>query len=189
MKTKSILFVAIAMIASSVAFADEPSAPKLVVLSQKESGLFKVIYENAKSNKVKMTILDANGQAIYSESLKVTDGFILPVNFKGMATGEYTIEVADEKGKQIQRVVYGAAKGVQRIHVAKLNPNDSKYLLSVEKEGDINVRIFDGANNVVHDQNVNVKGSLGLVYNLTAVSGAPTFEVTDNTGAVKTIKY
>jgi hypothetical protein len=34
-----------------------------------------------------------------------------------------------------------------------------------------------------------VSGSFGLVYNLKQVAGTPTFEVTDKTGNVKTIKY
>lgn len=187
MKTKSILLAAM-MLISVAALADEPGSPKLVVLSQKESGLYKVIYENPKSSKVKMTILNSDGEALYSESIKVTEGFILPVNFKGLAPGEYSIEVADGTAKQTQKVSYLAAKG-QNIHVAKLTNEANKYLLSVANQGAINVRILDGANNIVHEQSLNVEGNLGLVYNLKSVSGTPTFEVTDNAGTVKTIKY
>jgi hypothetical protein len=188
MKTKSILLLAVVFI-STVALADEPGAPKLVVLSQKEAGLFKVIYDNPKSKQVRMTILNSSGEALYTESIKVTDGFILPVNFKGMTPGEYSIEVTDGSAKQVQKVSYLNADKAQRIHVAKLTNDANKYLLSVANEGSINVRILDGANNLIHDQNVNVNGSLGLVYNLKAIQGAPTFEVTDQSGVVKTIKY
>ncbi len=178
-----------AVLMSTVALADEPGTSKLVVLSQKEAGLFKVIYENPKTKQVKMTILNSDGVALYSESIKVTDGFILPVNFKGMTPGEYSIEVADGTAKQVQKVSYLNSVSAQRIHVAKLTNEANKYLLSVANEGSINVRILDGANNIIHDQNVTVNGSLGLVYNLKAVVGAPTFEVTDQSGTVKTIKY
>lgn len=188
MKTKSILLAAM-MLISVAALADEPGSPKLVVLSQKESGLYKVIYENSRTSKVKMTILDSNGDALYTESIKINEGFILPVNFKGLAPGEYSIEVADGSAKQTQKVSYLANTRTQSIHVAKLTNEANKYLLSVANEGAINVRILDGANNIIHDQNVNVDGSIGLVYNLKSVSGAPTFEVTDNAGNVKTVKY
>ena len=187
MKTKSILLAM--MLISVAALADEPGSPKLVVLSQKESGLFKVIYENPKSSRVKMTILNSDGDALYSESIKVNDGFILPVNFTGLAAGEYSIEISDGTGKQIQKVSYATSVSAQRIHVAKLTNEANKYLLSVASQGAINVRILDGANNIIHDQNVNVDGPLGLVYNLKSVSGTPTFEVTDNSGNVKTVKY
>jgi hypothetical protein len=188
MKTKSILLAALVMI-SSVALADEPGSPKLVVLSQKESGLFKVIYENPKTSKVKMTILNSDGDALFTESIKATDGFILPVNFKGMTPGEYSIEVTDGSTTQIQKVSYITSAKAQNVHIAKLSNEANKYLLSVASEGAINVRILDGANNIIHDQNVSVNGPVGLVYNLKAVTGAPTFEVTDNAGNVKTIKY
>lgn len=188
MKTTSILFAAMMMI-SAVALADEPAAPKLVVLNQKESGLFKVIYENAKTSKVKMTILNSNGDALYSESIKVTDGFILPVNFKGLTPGEYSIEIADGTAKQTQKISYVESAKAQRIHVAKLSNDANKYLLSVANEGAINVRILDGSNNIVHEQNITVDGNLGLVYNLKSINGAPTFEVTDGQGNVKTVKY
>jgi hypothetical protein len=187
MKTKSILLIA-AVLISSVALADEPGSPKLVVLSQKESGLYKVIYENPKTSKVKMTILNSDGDAIYAESIRVEDGFILPVNFKGMTPGEYSIEVADGTGKQVQKVNYVTSAKAQRIHVAKLDAAN-KYLLSVASQGVINVRILDGANNIIHEQDLTVDGGFGLVYNLKGIEGNPTFEVTDPSGAVKTIRY
>jgi len=188
MKTKSLILAAMVLI-SSVALADEPGAPKLVVLGQKESGLFKVIYENSKTSKVTMTILNSNGDALYTESIKVNEGFILPVNFKGMTPGEYQIQITDGGTKQTKTLSYLTSAKAQRIHVAKLTKEANKYLLSVASEGDVNVRILDGANNIIHDQNVNVNGAVGLVYNLKAVTGAPTFEVTDGDGITKTIKY
>jgi hypothetical protein len=188
MKFKSILVAAMMMISVAV-LADEPASPKLVVLSQKESGLFKVIYENAKNSKVKMTILNSDGEALYTEQIKVTEGFILPVNFKGMTPGEYSIEITDGAAKAIQKVTYISSAKAQTIHVAKLSSDANKYLLSVASEGSINVRILDGANNIIHEENVDVDGTFGVVYNLKSVAGAPTFEVTDNEGNVKTIKY
>lgn len=186
MKTKSMIIAALVLI-SSVAFADEPGAPKLVVLSQKESGLYKVIYENSKTNRVKMTILNSDGEALYNESIKVKEGFILPVNFKGMTPGEYSIEVTDGSAKQVQKVTYAESnQPAQRIHVAKLTNETNKYLLSVASQGVINVRILDGASNIIHSEAITVPGTLGVVYNLKGVEGNPTFEVTDATGVVKT---
>jgi len=48
----------------------------------------------------------------------------------------------------------------------------------------IHINIFDGSNNLVHSENVAIDGDFGKVYNLTAVSGVPTFEVTDKTGNI-----
>ncbi len=188
MKTKSILLAAMVLV-SAVAFADEPATSKLVVVSQKEAGLFKVIYENPKTTKVKMNIINSNGETLFTESLKVADGFILPVNFRGMKPGEYSIEVVDGSAKQVQKVSYGLPAASQRVHVARLTNEANKYLLSVANDGAINVKIIDGSNNVIHEQTLNVNGAVGLVYNLKAVEGTPTFEVTDGNGNTKVVRY
>ena len=191
MKTKDVILTAlVALFVSVLAFAKDPGSPKIVVVNQK-SGVFKVIYQGSKSSKVTMRILSATGAEVFSESLGVVEnGFVRPVNFKGMTPGEYTIEIADNEGKQIQKVAYTNETSIKSVHVARL-AEANKYLLAVANKGseEINVKIFDGSNNLVHDKNMTVTGSFGLVYNLKQVAGTPTFEVTDKTGSVRTIKY
>jgi hypothetical protein len=187
MNTKSIVVAAFALI-SSVALANEPGNPRVVVISQKQSGTFKVIYEGEKTGNVQMNISNAAGKVIFSETIKGVDGFIRPVNFMGMEPGEYSIEVIDAKGKQIQKVTYVNENVVKNVHVAKI-ADEGKYLLAVANQDaeQINVKIFDGTNQLVHNENLTVSGNLGLVYNLKNVTGTPTFEVTDKTGNVRTI--
>jgi hypothetical protein len=187
MKTKSILVAAIAMVAS-VAFAQESNST-VAVVSQKQTGTFKVIYSGTES-KVKMNIRNTEGETVFAETISGVNGFIRPVNFTGLEFGEYTIEIADATGKQAQKVNYQSAAVANSIHVAKLS-GENKYLLAVANKGSeqVNVKIYDGENNLIHSQNLTVTGDLGLVYNLKKVNGTPTFEVTDNSGTVKTVKY
>ena len=107
-----------------------------------------------------------------------------------MDAGEYTIEVSDASGKQVSKVNYEIEQTVNMVHVAKI-AGDNKYLLAVAKgsKDEFNVKIFDGASNLVHNENLVVNGDFGLVYNLKDVAGIPTFEVTDKTGNTKVIKY
>ncbi len=191
MKIKNVILTAlVALFVSVLAFAKDPGSPKVLVVNQK-SGIFKVIYKGSTSAKVTMRILSATGVEVFSESLGVVEnGFVRQVNFKGMTPGEYTIEIADNGGKQIQKVAYTNETSVSSVHVARL-AESNKYLLAVANKGseEINVKIFDGSDNLIHDENMTVTGSFGLVYNLKQVAGAPTFEVTDKTGNVRTIKY
>lgn len=189
MKTKSML-VAVMMLVSVVTFGKDPVTPRLVVVTQKSTGTFKVIYEGEKKGSVKLNILDANGTLVFTETMKSVDGFIRPVNFSQMAPGAYTIEIVDANGKSVQAINYATATSTTNVHVAKI-AEEGKYLLAVANSGaeEINVKIFDGSYNLVHNESVVVKGSLGLVYNLKKVAGNPTFEVTDNTGVTKTVKY
>ena len=143
-----------------------------------------------KAGRVNLKISNQDGAVVFNESVTGVNGFIRPVNFKGMAAGEYTIEVADASGKQIQKVNYEIEQTVSMVHIAKI-AGDNKYLLAVAKESneEFNVKIFDGSRNLVHDENLVANGNLGLVYNLKDVAGIPTFEVTDKTGNTKVIKY
>lgn len=188
MKAKLVLVMAISLM-GSVVFAQESANPKFVVVSQGNSGLYKVIYDNPGASKVKMNIYRSNGEKIFGEALNV-EGFVRTVNFKGMYSDKYTIEVTDNGGKHVETVAYGPAS-TTNIHVARLDKESNKYLLSVANgnSAEINVRILDGENNVVHTQNLAVTGSVGLVYDLARVQGSPTFEVGDNTGVYRTIKY
>lgn len=189
MKTKNVvLSVLVTMFVSALAMANEPGNPKVVVVSQK-SGVFKVIYKGRNVGKVSMKIFNAQGQEVFAEIIKGMNGFMRPVNFEGMEPGEYTIEIADQNGKQIQKISYRNETSVKSVHVTKIADED-KYLLAIANKGSeqINIRIYDGASNLVHDENMTITGNFGLVYNLKQVAGTPTFEVTDKTGNIKVIK-
>lgn len=173
---------------TGVAVAADPVGPKVVIVNLKETGVFKVIYEGAQVGKVNLRIANEDGVILFRETISNVDGFIRPINFKSLEAGEYTIEVSDSFGKFVQKVNYRTEQSVSAIHIAKI-AGDSKYLLSVEKGKNINVKIYDGLDNLVHSENRLVDGNLSLVYNLKGVAGVPTFEVTDNAGKTKVIKF
>jgi hypothetical protein len=187
MKAKLILAMAISLMGSA-AFAQESANPKFVVVSQSTPGVYKIIYDNPGAKKTKMVIYGSNGETVFSEALNV-EGFVRAVNFKGMYSGTYTIVIADNTGSYKQTVAYSTSPS--SVHVARLNKESNKYLLSVANQSpaEISVRILDGDNNVVHTQSLAVNGSVGLVYDLASVQGAPTFEVGDNSGNFRTIRY
>jgi len=179
----------VAWITGSTLAAD-PVGPKVVVVNQKESGMFKVIYEGAKAGRVNLKITNQDGVIVFNESVAGVNAFIRPLNFNGMDAGEYNIEVSDASGKQVTMVNYQIEQTVGAIHVSKI-AGGNKYLFAVASGANeaINVKIFDGSSNLVHNENFLVNGSFGLVYNLKDVVGVPTFEVTDKTGTTKVIKY
>lgn len=169
--------LAAVIVSSAFALATTPGS-KVAVLNQANSGVYKVIYEGVTAGKVTLKIYDNNSNVIFSETKKGLSKFILPLNFKGLEQGEYSIEVADETGAQIQKVNYTTTEAVvaaKSIHITKLQ--DGKYLMSAATEGNINVQIFDGNDNLVHNENLVVNGKLGMVYNLKNVQGQPTFLV------------
>ncbi|HNT51378.1 MAG TPA: hypothetical protein PKK67_12370 [Cyclobacteriaceae bacterium] len=187
MKTKSIVLAFVMAFGSVAAIAADPVGPKLVVVSQKDPATFKVIYEGLQTSKLTLRILDSEGQKVATETISGVESFMRTVNFAGMTAGEYTIEVAGANGKQTQKVSYQPVTDESAIHISKLAA-DSKYLLAVANAKEVNVKIYDGFNTLVHDQNVAVNGSIGLVYDLSKISGSPKFEVSTATGT-KVVNY
>ncbi len=203
MKTKNVvLTVAAVIVASAFAFAAEPTS-KIVVVNQNNSEIFKVIYEGTTAGKVTLKVYDSKGNELLAETTRGLSKFMRPVNFAGMESGEYSIEITDANGTQAKKVNYKISSkaaeienlsvknesSIKSVHITKLQ-GEGKYLMSVITDGTkkINVRIFDATENLLHNESVTVNGSIGLVYNLKEVQGQPTFLVVDNTGNKKVVK-
>ena len=183
MKTKSVLLAVMMMGASLVALANEPGNPRVRVVNQKESGIYRLIYAGGNSGNVKLNILDDAGQVLFNETIKSKEGFIRSLNFTHVTPGEYTVEVENDGQKEVSKVSYmTSARPSQHVHVAKAAEGKYLFVVSNVVEESINVKIYDGAHHVVYDEMVNVNGSYGIVYNLEQVTGNPVFEVTTKAG-------
>ena len=129
MKTKLMLSALLVAWITGSTLAADPVGPKVVVVNQKESGMFKVIYEGAKAGRVNLKITNQDGVIVFNESVAGVNAFIRPLNFNGMDAGEYNIEVSDASGKQVTMVNYQIEQTVGAIHVSKI-AGGNKYLFS-----------------------------------------------------------
>jgi len=191
MKTKSVLLAVMMMSASLVALANEPGNPRVKVVNQKESGIYRLIYAGGKSGDVKMNILNDAGQVLFSETIKSSEGFIRSLNFKGMTPGQYTVKIDNGGVTEVSTVNHLTATQTTSGYVRLAKTGETgKYLLAVSNamEESMTVKIYDGSNNLVHDEMLKVDGSYGVVYNLKDISGVPTFEVTNKAGVTTILK-
>lgn len=191
MKTKSLYIAALLLIGATFnSIAKDESTAGIAVVSSKGSQVVKVIYKGENAGKVKLSILDASSKVIFSETRSNTEGFILPLNFAGLAYGEYTVLVTDANGTKSEKIDYQPAQTTNIIHVAKIDDN-GKFLLSVSKGGsqNVNVKIYDSFNNLVHDGNSDVAGDFAQVYVIKNYSGTCTFQVSDDNGGSKTVSF
>jgi hypothetical protein len=186
------LFIAALIIVSTVASAagkDEPRKTGMAIVPVKGSEVFKVIYKGETIGRVKLNIYNSNSEVILTQTMNGVEGFICPVNFKGLESGEYTIELIDATGKKAEKVSYLPKKNLKNVHVSRLLNQNGKFLLAVSNEGqsEINVNIFDANDNLVHTEKKQISGDFAQVYKLK--DGSYTFEVSDVTGATKTIRF
>lgn len=193
MKTKSLFIAAVATVLSLTAFGnEEPSNSKgLAVVPVKGSEVFKVIYKGEAVGKVRLNVYNQASELVFTESISGLDGFIRPLNFNGLKAGEYTLEIIDAAGKKVERVNYQPNKSSKYVHISKVADEEGKFLIAVSGTGkeEINVRIYDSASNLVHNESKVIDGNYAQVYNIKKITGAVTFQVTDNAGNVKTVSF
>ena len=189
MKTKS-LFVAIAMVIAVSSFGNEvPAGKGLAVVPVKGSEVIRVIYKNDVAGKVKLNIYNTSSELVFSETFYGTDGFIRPLNFNGLAAGEYTFEITDANGKKVEKVNYQPVKRTKYVHVSKVKES-GKFLLAVSANGseEVSLKIYDAANNLLHAESNAFNNGFAQVYSV-EVQGPLTFEVSDKSGVIKTFEF
>lgn len=193
MNTKSLYIAALIVMAGAVTAVgkDEPSNAGLAVVPVKGSEVFRVIYKGESSSKVRLNVYNSSSQVIFSETVKSSGGFIRPLNFSGLQFGEYTIELTDASGKKSEKVNYQPVKTESMVHVSKIAEANGKFLLSIaQHHGEpITVRIFDESNNLIFTDTRTDAGDFAKLYSLKNVVGTVTFEVSNNTGRIKSVTF
>lgn len=193
MKVRNIV-LAIAMLITNIALADAP-APSLNVIPASSGDVFTVYYKTPSTGEVRVSILNRNNEVVFSELLEDLSSFKRPYNFSELQYGEYKIVVEDKNGKKEQKVNYGVKKINTHIRISEIIYAKNKYSLNVASDGSeiVKVRIYDNAKGLVHEQEIKVTGSFGVVYNLEKVRSSEKsvimFEVSTGSGKVQTAMF
>ncbi|HEY8935249.1 MAG TPA: hypothetical protein VIM65_08510 [Cyclobacteriaceae bacterium] len=169
MKTVNAIIFALVSFSTSL-FAESPAT--MAVIPNATSGIYKVCYKGAEAGRVKLSILNANGDVVFSEVMTAVSSFIRPYNFSQLSEGVYTIVLEDKAGKQVEEVSYRLNKVECLISVSKLAGFDNKFIVSVASNDAadmVNVKIYNEAGTLIHEQTEKVNGNFGLIYNLSEV--------------------
>jgi hypothetical protein len=171
------------VLVSTFAMAFKPgdgSSTGLAVVKKNETTV-SLFYQAAGLSNVKVSILDDQGNEVFSESIKNTEGFIRPYNFERMEEGDYTFSVVDNVGKHTEKFTYEREE-VRAANVIQIANN--KYLLGVNSklvDGDIKIKIYDGSK-LVHEQVNAINSDFGQVFTMKNIIEPVTFVVTDSKG-------
>jgi len=189
MKSKITVF-AFAFLMSAAAFADSLSS--LAVVPATSQGIYKVYYKTAEASRVRVSIYGERNELVFTEVLNNVTAFVRPYNFSELAEGQYTIVIEDKNGQQVEKVNYvNHINSV--IRVTEVANTTDKYCLNVVNDGaeNVSVKIYD-ANQLLHEEVINVKGQFGVIYNLSKIARTPgniTFEVVTSSGTVKSVNF
>ena len=191
---KKILSVLVVlMVISSVVFArrmDNPGTATGIAVV-KSGTTFKVYYKSEQQTDVKVSILDSSDKVVFTEVLKKVEGFVRPYNFSNLPEGDYSIEIADKNGRQVEKVNHQNGSVEKLAHLLRVSGSEGKYLLTVSNKeaDDITVKIYDDSNNIIYSHTEEIKGDFAKLYNLEKFSGNFTFEITDRNGITKSLTY
>jgi flagellar hook assembly protein FlgD len=185
---RTILSALILFISSTIAIANSNES-SMTVIAGTNASVFKVVYKSETANRVKVSIRNSNGEVVFSESFRKMSRFARPYNFVGLPEGEYTIEVNDNHGIKVEKVIYSLGAVKSLVKVSKLS-EQGKFLLSVANKGMniVNVTIYNAeGEQLVYNAHI-VDGDFAIVYNLLK-AGSYTFVISDKDGKSNTIVF
>ncbi|HEY0653139.1 MAG TPA: hypothetical protein VGD65_08420 [Chryseosolibacter sp.] len=178
---------------STSTFADV--TPSIKVVPATAGNIFTLHYQAPSAGNVKVSILDKNNEVVFSELISEAGAFTRPYNFSQLEKGEYKIIVQDRSGRQEQVVKYGLSESKSYIKISEMNKEESRFVLNIgtSSEETVIVRIYDNAKGLVHEQEIEVNGNYGLIYNLSKVRSSQKsivmFEVSTSAGQVQTAMF
>ena len=187
---KSFLILTAAVLVTFGAMAGNTPGTAAGVAVVNNGTTLKLYYKAASESNVKVSILNDEGQMVFSEVLKNVDGFIRPYNLASIAEGEYTIEVTDQYTTHSEKVMIGTRRKGELASLFRVQGEDGKYLLTVpSKEAkDISVRIF-ADDKMIYNQVEAISSDFARIYNLKKIKGDLTFEIKDQKGNTTVVSY
>ncbi len=120
MKSKFNVLVFACILSSFATSANSPASMK--VTSSPSASVFNITYRSQEEGKVTISIYNKKNQLVFTEKIQHVVSFIRPYNFSKLGEGEYTIEVSDKHGKQVEKINFSRTKINSPISVSQLLP-------------------------------------------------------------------
>ena len=126
--------------------------------------VFHVTYKNPTQSAVKLAILDANGQEVFSEKVISKSGFTRPYNFSELPKGDYHIRITDNAEVYDELLCHRDQKWVAR--VAKVKGQENKYIVAIPHQNhhEIAVQVYNQNEELVFSENQTVDTDFAKIY-------------------------
>lgn len=186
---KHVLVLLTVLSATMVSAADTAYlATVCKIVAEEEDKLYKVIYQAAKEENVKIQIFDEVDQLVYKENFK-SSGFVKKFDLSNLPKGTYEMQVATADELYIETLTLGDVSGFNFI----LTPWEGKAISVVgsHKDGkDVTLLILDDARNQVYKESFEDTHQVHKKYNFSNLkSGAVTFLLYHDDQLIKEEKF
>lgn len=180
------LFAALLTVMSVATFANGENGTKIISDS---SAVFKVYYSKPIVAKVKVSIFNAEGKKVFTESIKNENGFVRPYNMSSLPAGTYTFQIDDKNEVETFEFVYAEVEEQEEAIVANVvRMEDDKFFLGVSSTNSntVQIDIYNDRDEVIYSAEEVVANQFGQLYNLNSVkSNGFTLVVKHNGNIVK----
>ena len=136
-----------------------------VQIVQSQAQKYKLVYPIKKSGLVWVKIFDSDDKMLLSEKVKNKEGFMRSYDFSYLPEGKYRINIESEEGILNKEVYHEYQKNDISISVEETyHDNAFRLIVKGVKESPVYVDIFDGDNNVIFEDVVDVGKSFSRIY-------------------------
>lgn len=177
---KLIFTVLVAAIGTTaIAKTTVEKSSKVIVRTNMEASRMNLIYRDNSPSQITVTIMDAKGKTVAKDRIKNTNGFNQPYDLSQLASGVYTVSMADEQSE------FFTTTAVVDNSLSAVKPTSgSKFELTFEDNQSqrVSVGIYDDRGKLVFKESVMSKAGFSKVYNLAGIDSEHyTFEVSSAT--------
>lgn len=178
----AIVLLGVATVASAKGTNESDFA---VVKSQAKESVFKVMYQGDERSTVKISIKNAQGELIFKELIKNTDGFARPYNFSALPQGSYSVTVDNGVSARTEIISHEEVISKKTVKINSVDTEKNKIALTVysSQKGEVTVKVLNEANEIIFEESRLVQGGFGRVYNLKDLAHY-TIEVYDASGLI-----
>lgn len=190
---KPILMAVLLTVISTVSFAftgttELSNTSKFQVVENTDSR-YDLYYVSENIDNVVVRILDSKGNLINTDKINTVKAFKRTYNLKGLASGNYIIEVKNGEGKAKQSIFHNPSIASSLHTIVGQLPNKNKFKVFVgpsEVNKNVEVQIINDKGQLLIKESIdNAEEGFSKVYDLSAVkSSYVTFKV--NNGSEKT---
>ncbi|MFM8911434.1 MAG: hypothetical protein ACKOE6_00775, partial [Flammeovirgaceae bacterium] len=182
--TKKIVVAVVLLGVTTCAFAKRTTGSDVAVVKTNES-VFKVMYHSAEKSTVQVRIANAEGEIIFKESFKNTDGFVRPYNLSELPKGSYSVTVDNGNAIRTELIEYRNSVAQKNIHFGKvIDQNKIAITGFSSSESEFFIKVLDQQKREVFAGSYTVNGQFGKLFKMKDISSY-TIEVYDENGLLK----
>lgn len=182
--TKKILVAAVLLGVTTFAFAKRTTGSDVAVVKTKES-VFKVMYQALEKSTVQVRIANAEGEIVFKESFKNTDGFVRPYNLSELPKGSYSVTVDNGTTIRTEMIEYSEPVAEKTIRFEQVaDQNKIAVTAFASRASELVIKVLDDQKRELFNESYRVNGQFGKLFNVKNATSY-TIEVHDENGLLK----